>query len=119
MTFVFLEWWYLTYTGNWKFIYLLMHLSAHMARVFMLFISKSRVVPIKPTTILKLELCGAVMGARLYEKVLNSRRLKFSRVFCWTDSTIVLGWLQMLPSSFSHLYANALLKLLELEACPN
>ena len=40
-----------------------------------LLMAKSRVAPIKPTTIPRLELCGAVVGARLYEKVLNSLRL--------------------------------------------
>lgn len=57
--------------------------------------SKSKVCPIKPTTMPRLELCGAVIGARLYTKIIQSLRSKFSKVVFWTDSTIVLGWLGM------------------------
>lgn len=54
--------------------------------------SKNRVAPIKPTTIPRLELCGALLGARLYAKVLSSLTLPVSCRF-WCDSTIVLSWL--------------------------
>lgn len=57
--------------------------------------SKGKVAPIKPTTIPRLELCGAVVGARLYSKVIESLRSKVNKVVFWTDSTIVLGWLGM------------------------
>ncbi|CAH2108129.1 unnamed protein product [Euphydryas editha] len=42
----------------------------------------------------RLELCGALLGARLCNKVTQSLRLKVTCKF-WCDSTIVLGWLQM------------------------
>ena len=76
-----------------------------------LLIGKSRVAPIKSTTIPRLELCGAVVGARVCEKVVKSLRTKFDRVYCWTDSTIVVGLVtNVAPLNFSHLYAIALLK---------
>lgn len=62
-----------------------------------LLVAKSRVAPLKPTTIPRLELCGALCGARLYKKVITALRVKVTRTVLWTDSTIVLGWLRMLP----------------------
>ncbi|CAH2108864.1 unnamed protein product [Euphydryas editha] len=56
--------------------------------------SKNKIAPIKPTTMPRLELCGALLGARLCNKVTQSLRLKVTCKF-WCDSTIVLGWLQM------------------------
>ncbi|XP_072936546.1 uncharacterized protein [Epargyreus clarus] len=78
-----------------------------------LLMAKSRVAPIKPTTIPRLELCGVLVAARLYEKVLNSLRLKINQVYFWTDSTIVLGWLQMLPSRLQPFVRNRVAEILE------
>lgn len=60
--------------------------------------SKGKVAPIKPVTIPRLELCGAVVGARLYKKIVDSLRSRFHRIVFWTDSTIVLGWLRVPPN---------------------
>lgn len=58
-----------------------------------LLISKNRVAPIKSKTVPRLELCGALLGTRLYVKVINALRLPIIRCYFWCDSTIVLNWL--------------------------
>ncbi|CAG9132661.1 unnamed protein product [Plutella xylostella] len=55
--------------------------------------SKNKVAPIKPNTIPRLELCGALLGTRLCKKVLDSLTVKIDQCYYWSDSTIVLGWL--------------------------
>ncbi|CAG9109947.1 unnamed protein product [Plutella xylostella] len=78
-----------------------------------LLIAKSRIVPIKPATIPRLELCGALMGARLFEKVVDSLRIKIDQIFFWSDSTIVLGWLRMLPCKLQPFVRNRVAEILE------
>ncbi|KPJ16510.1 hypothetical protein RR48_08101 [Papilio machaon] len=56
--------------------------------------AKARVTPLKALTIPRLELCGALLGARLCDKVLESLPCNIRSKTIWTDSTIVLGWLR-------------------------
>lgn len=58
-----------------------------------LLVSKNRIVPIKPMTTPRLELCGALLGARLCTKVKESFTIPIHQCRFWCDSTIVLGWL--------------------------
>lgn len=67
------------------------------ARVQLL-VSKNRVAPIKPTTIPRLELCGALLGTRLCTKVMSSLTLPIHKCHFWCDSTIVLCWIGMSPN---------------------
>ncbi|XP_055913226.1 uncharacterized protein LOC129946883 [Eupeodes corollae] len=68
--------------------------------------SKSRVAPVKKVSIPRLELCAAVLMVHLTEKILNIFKGKFSKVFYWTDSTIVLSWISEASSNFETFVAN-------------
>ncbi|CAK1597725.1 unnamed protein product [Parnassius mnemosyne] len=68
--------------------------------------SKSKVAPIKPTTIPRLELCGSLVAARLCNKVLTSLTLHISKCRFWCNSTIVLGWLKTPPTNLKSFVRN-------------
>ena len=63
--------------------------------------SKSKVAPIKPQTMPRLELLAAVLGAELSKYLSNTILPKFhtSQIILWSDSQIVLSWI----SSSKHL----------------
>lgn len=63
-----------------------------------LLVAKSRVAPIKALTIPRLELCGAVLGARLLHKILSI--FSVSSYYCWTDSQIVLSQINATTEKF-------------------
>ncbi|KFM77752.1 hypothetical protein X975_01402, partial [Stegodyphus mimosarum] len=59
--------------------------------------SKSRVAPLKSLTIPRLELCAAVLLTKLVKKVLTALKLAVTHVYYWSDSMIVLAWIQREP----------------------
>lgn len=79
--------------------------------------SKNKVAPLKHTTIPRLELCGALLGARLYAKVLSSLTLKINNVHFWCDSTIVLGWLSMPSNQLKPFVRNRVNEIQENTSC--
>lgn len=56
--------------------------------------AKSRVAPKGPTTIPRLELLGATMGARLMHSVVSSLTDVKPELHYWTDSSTALAWIQ-------------------------
>ncbi|XP_061728105.1 uncharacterized protein LOC133533163 isoform X1 [Cydia pomonella] len=75
--------------------------------------SKSKVAPIKATTIPRLELCGALLGARLCTKVLESVIRKPDHCVFWCDSMIVMGWLSSSPCSLRPFVKNRISEIQE------
>lgn len=68
--------------------------------------SKSRVAPLKTLTLSRLDLCGATLLINLMNRVLASLNVKVQRRYYWTDSKIVLAWINSLSRKWQVFVAN-------------
>lgn len=57
-------------------------------------IAKTRVAPLKTSTIPRLELQAALVGSRLVSIIKDEHNVKPHRVYMWTDSNTVLCWVK-------------------------
>ncbi|XP_058803620.1 uncharacterized protein LOC131671301 [Phymastichus coffea] len=62
-----------------------------------LVMAKTRVAPVKSTTIPRLELQAAVLGTRLAANISKELDIKINNVVFWSDSSTVLQWIHVGP----------------------
>lgn len=61
---------------------------------------KARVAPLKPVSILRMELQGALIASRLAKTIGKELEIKLIKRTFWTDSRTVLGWICADPRKY-------------------
>ncbi|XP_043471598.1 uncharacterized protein LOC122504516 [Leptopilina heterotoma] len=71
-------------------------------------VGKSRVSPLKPISIPRMELQGALIGSRLADFVTRELEMKIDERYFWTDSRNVLSWINADPHKYQAFVAHRL-----------
>ena len=62
--------------------------------------------PLKQLSVPRVELCAAVPLPNLINDLMEIFKIPKDRIFAWTDSTMVLSWLQSHPGRWHTFVAN-------------
>lgn len=71
-----------------------------------LIVAKTRVSPLKASTILRLELSAVVLLSKLLKRINDSLNINFNSIILWCDSNIELSWIQKDPIRLKQFDAN-------------
>ncbi|XP_072400311.1 uncharacterized protein [Diabrotica undecimpunctata] len=77
---------------------------------------KSRLSPIRTTTLPRLELCAMLLLSKLTKRIISiyENKLSFSSVNLWSDSRIALSWIQSHTSRWNTFVSNRVAQITEL-----